>query len=164
MWIESPTGINYKAGSSYRDAYHNFQTDNAVGFAISRDTNSAILRSILAGGGGNYTELQLAYTGGRLQFYKNPRFKWRQIHFGRENGGSFEYMRIAQDGEVLIGTATTDASALLNVSSTTKGFLPPRMTTVQMNAIGSPADGLMVFDTTTKQWMGYNGTSWVIMG
>jgi hypothetical protein len=38
------------------------------------------------------------------------------------------------------------------------------MTTVQMNAIGSPAEGLMIFDTTTKQWMGYQGTSWVILG
>jgi len=65
---------------------------------------------------------------------------------------------------VAIGTATADASSILDLTSTTEGFLPPRMTTVQMNAIGSPAEGLMIFDTTTKQWMGYNGTSWVILG
>jgi len=62
------------------------------------------------------------------------------------------------------GTTTPDASASVDITSTTKGFLPPRMTTVQMNAISSPATGLMVYDTTTNQWMGYNGTAWVILG
>ncbi len=63
-----------------------------------------------------------------------------------------------------IANATPDASAILDITSTTKGLLPPRMTTVQMNAIASPATGLMIYDTTTNQWMGYNGTSWVILG
>jgi len=63
-----------------------------------------------------------------------------------------------------IGAATADTSAILDLTSTTEGFLPPRMTTVEMNAIGSPASGLMVFDRTTSQWMGYNGSSWVILG
>jgi hypothetical protein len=40
-----------------------------------------------------------------------------------------------------------NSSAMLDVSSTTKGFLPPRMTTSQRNTIASPADGLVVFDT-----------------
>lgn len=65
-------------------------------------------------------------------------------------------------------SVTVDASAVIQADSTTKGFLPPRMTTVQMNAIGSPATGLMVYDTTTNQWMGNNGTpgapNWVIIG
>jgi hypothetical protein len=63
-----------------------------------------------------------------------------------------------------IGAVTADASAILDLNSTSEGFLPPRMTTLQMLAIGSPAEGLMIFDTTTKQWMGYQGTSWVILG
>jgi hypothetical protein len=53
------------------------------------------------------------------------------------------------------------ASALLQVDSTTQGFLPPRMTTTQKNAISSPAAGLMVYDTTLNQMSYYNGTSWV---
>ena len=61
-------------------------------------------------------------------------------------------------------TSNPDASAQVDIASTTKGFLPPRMTTVQMNAIASPAAGLMVYDVTTNQFMGYNGTSWVILG
>lgn len=67
-------------------------------------------------------------------------------------------------GAVSVGTSSPDASALFQVDSTTRGFLPPRMTTVEMNAVSTPASGLMVFDRTTNQWMGYNGTSWVILG
>lgn len=44
-----------------------------------------------------------------------------------------------------IGTTTPDASAQLEVSSTTKGFLPPRMTAEQRDAIIDPADGLVIF-------------------
>jgi len=49
---------------------------------------------------------------------------------------------------VTIGSNTDILSAALNVVSTTKGFLPPRMTTSEKNAIFSPATGLVVFDTT----------------
>ena len=54
-----------------------------------------------------------------------------------------------------------DASAILQASSTTKGFLPPKMTTTQKNAIASPASGLQVYDTTLNQMSYYNGTSWI---
>jgi len=62
---------------------------------------------------------------------------------------------------VIIGSTTDVASALLNVTSTTKGFLPPRMTTTQRNAIASPATGLIVYDTTLNLPQFYNGTIWV---
>jgi hypothetical protein len=58
-----------------------------------------------------------------------------------------------------IGIATPNASALLDVSSTTKGFLPPRMTTTQKNAISSPAAGLVVYDTTLNKLCVYT-TAW----
>jgi hypothetical protein len=47
------------------------------------------------------------------------------------------------------GTAA-DTSAMLDVTSNTKGFLPPRMTTAQRTSIILPANGLIVFDTDTK--------------
>ena len=65
-----------------------------------------------------------------------------------------------QNANVGIGTATPAASAILDVTSTSKGFLPPRMTTTQKNAIGTPAAGLMVFDTTLVKLCVYNGTNW----
>jgi hypothetical protein len=52
-----------------------------------------------------------------------------------------------------------DATAILDVKSTTKGVLIPRMTTTQRNLISSPATGLLVFDTTTGSFWFYNG-SW----
>jgi uncharacterized protein (TIGR02145 family) len=47
--------------------------------------------------------------------------------------------------QVGIGTYTPNPSSKLDVSSTTQGFLPPRMTSVQRKAIASPADGLLVY-------------------
>jgi hypothetical protein len=58
------------------------------------------------------------------------------------------------------GSYTAQVSAILQADSTTKGFLPPRMTTTQKNAISSPASGLMVYDTDTNKLCCYNGTSW----
>ena len=59
-----------------------------------------------------------------------------------------------------IGVDAPVASAKLQVDSTTQGFLPPRMTLAQMNAIGTPAPGLIVFNTSDNKHYGYNGTTW----
>lgn len=56
--------------------------------------------------------------------------------------------------------AAPDASASLEVKSTTKGLLPPRMTTTQKNAISSPAEGLMVYDLTLHKLYVYDGSVW----
>jgi hypothetical protein len=58
------------------------------------------------------------------------------------------------------GVNQPDASAQLDVASTTKGFLPPRMTNAQKNAIASPAEGLIVHDTTNNGVAYYDGTTW----
>ena len=52
------------------------------------------------------------------------------------------------------------ATALLEVKSTTKGFLMPRMSSADRNAIVLPALGLLVFDTETKTIWVYDGSSW----
>ncbi len=48
-----------------------------------------------------------------------------------------------------IGTSSPNNSAILDLNSATKGFLPPRMTSLQRRAISSPASGLVVYDTDT---------------
>jgi len=63
--------------------------------------------------------------------------------------------------QVGIGTATPDASAKLDIISTTQGLLPPRMTTVQRDAIVSPATGLVIFNTTTNGLEFKSSTGWV---
>lgn len=62
-------------------------------------------------------------------------------------------------GQIGIGTVTPNASSVLDVSSTTKGMLTPRMTTVQRTAITTPADGLIVYDTDLKSFYYYNTTT-----
>jgi hypothetical protein len=70
---------------------------------------------------------------------------------------------VATTGGVAVNSnyAFANSSSILDVASTTKGFLPPRMTTTQKNAISTPASGLMVYDTDLNQMSYYNGTSWV---
>ena len=81
--------------------------------------------------------------------------------FVRYNGSAFVVDGMfTQNGRFLLGTTTENNSAILNVTSTTQGFLPPRMTTTQKNAIGTPAAGLVVYDTDTNKLCCYNGSTW----
>lgn len=60
-----------------------------------------------------------------------------------------------------IGQITApNANSILELVSTTKGFLPPRMTTTQVNAIVTPTAGLTVYNTTLNVLCCYNGTGW----
>ena len=54
-------------------------------------------------------------------------------------------------------------SALLDVRSDSKGFLPPRMTTIQRNAINAPVEGLVIYNTDEKTINIYNGTKWSLL-
>jgi hypothetical protein len=63
-------------------------------------------------------------------------------------------------GTVAIGTTTPSAKAILDLTSTTKGFLPPRMTTTERNAITSVPAGLMIYNTSLNKLNVYNGTTW----
>jgi N-acetylneuraminic acid mutarotase len=66
---------------------------------------------------------------------------------------------IAQNN-VGIGTTTPNASAVLDVSSTNKGFLMPRMTTAQRNAISFPARGLQIVNTDDGCIDLFDGSGW----
>jgi hypothetical protein len=60
--------------------------------------------------------------------------------------------------------SNADASAMLEIKSTDKGVLIPRMTIVQRDNISSPATGLMVYNTDTKQFNYFNGIAWTVVG
>ncbi|MBU2525876.1 MAG: hypothetical protein KKC03_04665 [Bacteroidetes bacterium] len=64
--------------------------------------------------------------------------------------------------QVGIGNNSPDTSSMLDVASTTKGLLIPRMTTAQRDAIASPAAGLLIFNTSTNLFNYFNGT-WVAL-
>ncbi len=65
-------------------------------------------------------------------------------------------------GQIGINTtgASADPSAMLDVNSTSKGILIPRMNTAQRTSISTPATGLMVYDITTNSYWFYNGSAW----
>lgn len=75
--------------------------------------------------------------------------------------------------QVGIGTTTPDSSSLLDITDTTKGFLVPRMTLVQRNAIVAPATGLLIYQTNSTPgfyyfngtiWTTFTGSSWSLLG
>ena len=66
----------------------------------------------------------------------------------------------AQNQNVGIGTATPDSSAMLDVRSTDKGILVPRLTTSQREAISNVANGLLVYDTETNSFWFFQDNDW----
>ena len=67
--------------------------------------------------------------------------------------------------QIGINNENPDASAALDITSTTGGLLVPRMTTTQRDAISSPAIGLMIYQTDgTVGFYYYNGSSWTTLG
>lgn len=76
------------------------------------------------------------------------------------NVAATERIRVLSSGETGFGTSSPNTAALVDITSTTKGFLPPRMTTTQKNAISSPPAGLQVYDSTLNKMCFYNGSAW----
>jgi len=68
---------------------------------------------------------------------------------------------IISNAQVGIGTTSPNASAALDITSTTAGLLTHRMTQAQRDAITSPATGLLIFQTDDSQFYYYDGSAWV---
>jgi hypothetical protein len=100
---------------------------------------------------------------------------WNNLtHSGIVNGSPNKVPRFNGPWGLANGTMTDDgngvsinntsavaaSSALLDMTSTTKGLLIPRMSTLQRTAIPSPATGLMVYDTNLNAFMFFDGTNW----
>jgi hypothetical protein len=67
------------------------------------------------------------------------------------------------NAQVGINNSTPDASAELDVKSSTRGFLAPRMNGTEMNAIASPAAGLAIYNTDSSSYCIYTGNAWLKM-
>tara|TARA_B110000503_G_scaffold10620_1_gene14482 strand:- start:330 stop:794 length:465 start_codon:yes stop_codon:yes gene_type:complete len=91
------------------------------------------------------------------------------LYFNRANQAKFYINLIftffcisATSAQVGIGTETPNSSSLLELSSTSKGLLVPRMEEAQKNAISSPAQGLLIFQTNgTVGFYSYDGSNWL---
>ena len=62
--------------------------------------------------------------------------------------------------QVGVGTSSPATSAILDITSTTKALLLPRLTTTQQNAVASPTAGLLIFNTTLSKLSVYTGAAW----
>lgn len=147
--------------------------------------------------GGNFPQIQIEQAAGGLdaaiQFQNsinrwyvgldnetNTTFKISSSTFGGEGDAITVVQEVGNDLDTIISTATVvndttfnldpttaDPSAVLEARSTTKGFLPPRMTLAQRGQIAAPiASGLIVYvtDASENKPYIYNGTAWVELG
>ena len=145
-------------GSGTTSATTSLLVQNSAGTEVLRvqddGTITAPVTSIALGNSNSTVKLVAGFNNGftqnRLSFYQAA------TNIRGMNAG----------GQGLIISKTTGLTdlyptALLAIDSTNQGFLPPRMTTAQKNAIATPAAGLMVYDTDLNQMSYYNGTTWV---
>lgn len=176
----SPTGtIQYSET-------HNVNT-NAMGLFNVEIGGGSILSgsfpSITWGGGTKYMKVEFDPTGGNsytlvgtTQILSVP-----YALYAASSGSSSSNLPAGTNGQTLrhdgsnwvansnltntgsqVGIGTTpNSSAVLDVASTTGGFLAPRLTTVQRNAIVSPASGLMIYNLDCKNFQYYDGTQWI---
>ena len=77
---------------------------------------------------------------------------------------AFFFITITIRAQVGIGTETPESSSVLDITSTSKGLLVPRMTQIQKNAISNPATGLLLYQTDgTVGFYSYNGSNWLLL-
>lgn len=86
--------------------------------------------------------------------------KWPYLFYKNITTIGFVFITFFVQAQVGIGTASPNSSAALDITSTNKGVLIPRISTTQRNAISNPAAGLLVFDTDKGTVMFFDGTSW----
>jgi len=161
-----------KVSDASDDAFHVFNAtvaDSAFapGFSFSRFTSSGFCGSIVAqttAANDTGTGAMMLFTGRRTSSTTDPNngtlsdITTRPL-FAWENNAT-RLMTMSAEGVLSIGTASPSTKALLDLTSTTRGFLPPRMTTAQRDAITSVPAGLMIYNTTTNKLNFYNGTAW----
>ena len=132
------TGIGYSVGTNLTTGTNNTIIGYNTGLGITTGGKNTIIGANISGLATTLSNtIILADGDGVIRYYCNSA------------------------GSTGIGTTTPNASAKLDVSSTTQGVLLPRMTTTQKNAISSPAEGLEVYDLTLHQKSYYNGTTWI---
>lgn len=142
-------------------------TDGNYGFGVETTTSAKIAISIPSSG--NFLALQLggvnrvlfSASGGNniIDSFSSNLIYAANIH--QFNTGGSERMRVDSSGGLSIGSlANAAATSILDITSTTKGVLVPRMTTTQRDAISSPATGLIIFNTTTNKINVRGASAW----
>ena len=153
----SSSGNNYGGQFSANGSTgNNFGAYGAVGGGNGANNYGGFFQSTVTGGTLNYAVYGKSIgvtTGTNIGGY-----------FTALGSSTANYGLIVDNGNVGIGTTTPDASAIVEVNSSSKGFLPPRMTAAQRVAIASPVAGLLVYQTDGSLGLyHYNGSAWSIL-
>ena len=162
LMIKSPpSGTIYLYGQSAYGTYISSSTSEIINLSINTSTKSALGFGADNGGGTDYraqttTAAVIERNSGALKFSANSGLAGGYASFTP----TFQLNIVGSTNNVGIGTTTPVTTAKLEIVSTTQGFLPPRMTTTQINAIASPAEGLVVYNTTLHELCLYDGTGW----
>jgi hypothetical protein len=136
--LNNPTATGHFKGSGSTSATTSLLVQNSAGTDLFRVRDDGSVRaSTFAQVGGDFTTI---ISGTNFSIYSG--------------GGTIVYNGNSQ----FINNLSTNGQ--LSMNSTTQGFLPPRMTTTQKNAIATPAAGLVVYDSTTNKLCCYNGSTW----
>ena len=155
--IDVPSGTNPVA-DAYNDTLNFISSDSSV--VISGNSTSDTIDITVAGS----VDTNIYNTDGTLSGTRTVTQAGNSLEF---TGGDFKvdgttFNVIDGTNSVAIGSNTADASAVLEVASTTKGFLFPRMTEAQRIAIAAPATGLMVYQTNGAEGVYiYKSFGWV---
>ncbi|MGH2566653.1 MAG: hypothetical protein ACRDE5_19185, partial [Ginsengibacter sp.] len=131
---------------------------------------------------GQYNSTAFNYSGASLLVSKTVNDGFTGFEAITNNGGSFKVYQENADATIQLSSTTAgttffasnikksvgigtnspnNTSAILDISSTTKGVYLPRMTTTQRNLISTPLAGLQLFNTSTLQNEFYNGSAWI---
>ena len=150
-------GIYYYDGSKWQRII-NQQPDATIEFDKATPTTASVVFTPNTPASKDYVYVstvdnsQWTYNGTAYVTYTPTASTAWNLAGGSSDAGSNKTSGIARAGSVGIGTTSPHASAILDVTSTSKGFLPPRVTltgTADVATIASPASGLMVYNTAT---------------
>jgi hypothetical protein len=153
--FNNANGVRFKLGYNGSSGQAISTRDGEFAIGLIDSGQSPALRFLVLGSGFSYID---GYTEGPAKAQNYP-----MVFGSRVNNSSFNITNSTTQengSQAIFGYAVNEASAQVIVNSTTRGFLPPRMTTTQKNAIASPAAGLVVYDNTTNKLCCYNGSTW----
>jgi len=160
----SPTARLQVKGTGSTSATTSLLVQNSSGqtaIEVKDDKSIAIFENRIYDG---FNQFKSFYISGNTTIVSNYQAISLRVFNGALYASGLEVVGDGAESRVGIGTTSPNASAKLQLDSTTKGFLPPRMTTTQKNAISTPAAGLMVYDTSLNQMSYYNGSAWINFG
>ena len=162
LTVKSPaSGTIYLYPQSTAGLYIQSSTSEILNFAIHTSTKSALGFGADYGSATTYraqttTAAVIERSADALKFSANSALSGGYAGFTP----TFQLNIVGSTNNVGIGTTTPVTTAKLEIVSTTQGFLPPRMTTTQILAIASPAEGLIVYNTTLHELCFYDSTGW----